>query len=93
MDIRVENEAMVDALVIGAYYFTLPKRLILELNNCYFVLILSRNIVSICYLALNRFKFVVKGKYCSFYNNDVFIDLMIIQIACIYFILKCPCLI
>ena len=91
MDIRVENEARVDALAIGAYYFTLPNKLILELD--YFVIVLSRNIVSIFYLALNGFKFIIKETYHSFYNNDVFIDLVIIQMVCIYFILKCPCLI
>jgi hypothetical protein len=93
MDIRVENEARVDALAIGAYHFTLPNRLILELDNYYFVIVLSRKIVSIFYLALNGFKFIIKKTYHSFYNNDVFIDLVIIQMVCIYFILKCPCLI
>jgi hypothetical protein len=40
VDLRVSNESRVVAL-------TLPSGLILELDNYYFVLILSRNIISI----------------------------------------------
>jgi len=40
MDLQIDNESMVVALI-------LPSWLILELNNCYFILVLSRNIVSI----------------------------------------------
>jgi hypothetical protein len=56
--------------------------LILELDNCYFVSVLSRNSISISYLALNGFIFMIEGKCYSFYNNGVFfINLVIIQIV------------
>jgi hypothetical protein len=40
--------------------------LILELDNCYFVSVLSRNNISISYLALNGFIFMIEGKYYFF---------------------------
>jgi hypothetical protein len=56
MDLWVGKEARVAAL-------TLPSGLILELDHLYFVIALSRNIVSI---------FIIKIKCCSFYNNNVY---------------------
>ena len=72
MDLRVGNGAKVVALTVETYYFTLSNGFILELDTFYFVLVFSRNIISISYVALNRFKFIIKRKYCSFYNNRVF---------------------
>jgi hypothetical protein len=39
VDLRFSNEAMVAALVVGTSYFVLLKQMILELYNCYFVLV------------------------------------------------------
>jgi hypothetical protein len=39
--------AIYDALVVRTYYLTLQRGMILELDNCYFVSIFSRNIMSI----------------------------------------------
>jgi len=72
MDLRVGNGAKVVALTVETYYFTLSNGFILELDTFYFVLVLSRNIISISYVALNRFKFIIERKYYSFYNNRVF---------------------
>jgi hypothetical protein len=63
VDLRVRNEARVVVLVVRTYYFTLLSDLILKLDNCYFVPILSRNIIFISYLALNGFKFIIMRKY------------------------------
>ena len=93
MDLRVGNGAKVVALTVETYYFTLSNGFILELDTFYFVLVFSRNIISISYVALNRFKFIIERKYCSFYNNRVFffMDMVIIQMVGIYLILKCSC--
>jgi hypothetical protein len=66
MDLRVGNRAKVIALPVGTYYFTLPSGLILEHDICYFVPILSRNIIFISNLTLNGFKFVIEEKYYFF---------------------------
>ena len=47
VDLRVGNGARVTALVVGTYYLSLPLRLVLELDNCYYVPAMSRNIISI----------------------------------------------
>ena len=51
-DLRVGNKSKVFTL-------TLPSGLSLELDNCFFVIILSRNIISI----FNGFKIIIKEKY------------------------------
>jgi len=61
IDLRVDNKARVAAL-------TLLNELILKLDNCYFVLALFRTL----HPFLNGFKFIIKGKYYYFYNNDVY---------------------
>ena len=50
VDLRVENEARVAALVVGSYDLTLPTRLVINLENVYFVPTISRNIISVSYL-------------------------------------------
>ena len=47
VDLRVGNGARVAVLAVGTYYLSLPSRLVLELDNCYYVLAMSRNIISI----------------------------------------------
>jgi len=71
VDLHIGNGAKVVALVVETYNLTLPSGMLLDLDNCYFVLVLIRSIVSISYLDLNRFKFIIETKYYSFYNNDV----------------------
>ena len=61
MDLQDDNEARIVVL-------TLRSKLILELDNCYFILALLET----SYPFLNRFKFIIKGKFFSFYNNDVY---------------------
>ncbi|MGI4673365.1 hypothetical protein ACR2XN_28270, partial [Klebsiella pneumoniae] len=47
VDLRVGNGAKVAALAVGTYYLSLPSGLILELDNCYYVPAICRNIISI----------------------------------------------
>ena len=47
MDLRVGNGARVVVLTVGTYYLSLPSGLVLELDNCYYVPAMSRNIISI----------------------------------------------
>ena len=61
IDLNIGNEVRIVVL-------TLLNGLILKLDNCYFVIALSRNIVPI----FNGFRFIIKGKYYSFYNNDIY---------------------
>ena len=74
VNLKVGNGVKVVALAGGTYYFTLSSGLILQLNNCYFVSIHYRNIISISYLALNEFIFIIKGKCWSFFykNSDFY---------------------
>ena len=46
VDFRVSNNARVAALAVGTMQLHLPSGFVLELNNCYFIPSLSRNIVS-----------------------------------------------
>ena len=46
VDLHVGNGAKVAALAVGTYPLSLPSRLVLELNNCYFVPTLNKNIIS-----------------------------------------------
>ena len=47
VELRVGNGARVAALAIGTYSLPLPSGLVLELNNCYFVTSITKNIVSV----------------------------------------------
>ena len=46
IDIRVDNEARVAELEVGTMQLQLPSGFILELNNCYYIPALGRNIIS-----------------------------------------------
>ena len=70
VDLRVGNKARVAALVVGTYYLSFPSRLVLELDNCYYVLAMSRNIISIS--CLDGFSFIIKHNTCSIYYGDIF---------------------
>ena len=49
VNLRVGKRARVAALAVGTYELTLPSGLILNLENCYYVPIMCRNIISISY--------------------------------------------
>ena len=70
VDLRVGNRARVAALAIGTYEVTLPSGLLLVLNNCFYVPVLSRNIISISCLDNEGFNFLIFDKF-SIYKNDM----------------------
>ena len=72
MDLRVGNGARVVALAVEIYHLSFPLGLVLELDNCYYVLAMSRNIISISCLDMVRSSFIIKNNTCSIYYGDIF---------------------
>ena len=72
VDLRVGNGAKVAALSVGTYVLTLPSGLIIQLENCYYVPAISRNIISVSCLDKFGFSFIIKNNCCSIYLNDIF---------------------
>lgn len=71
IDLRVGNGARVAALAVGTYHLSLPSGLILELENCFYVPAICRNIISISCLDKKGFSFIIKDNCCSFGLNDI----------------------
>src|ERR1041385_1374565 len=69
---RVANGSKVDVMSIGTLRLSLPSGLILVLNNCYYVPMLSMNIVSGCCLMQDHYSFKSETTGCSIYENNVF---------------------
>ena len=72
VDLRVGNGARVVALAVGVYDLTLPSGLVFQLKNCYYVPTVSRNIISVSYLDVDGFNFIIKNNIFSIYNADIF---------------------
>ena len=72
IDIRVGNKARVAALEVGTMQLQLPSGFILELNNCYYIPALSRNIISASCLMSQGYEFNLKDNGCSIYLNEMF---------------------
>ena len=72
VDLRVGNGARVAALAVGTYYLLFPSGLVLELDNCYYVLAMSRNIISISCLDMVGFSLIIQNNTCSIYYDDIF---------------------
>ncbi|KAL8127555.1 hypothetical protein AgCh_014458 [Apium graveolens] len=47
VDLRVGNRAKVAALAVGTYRLSLPTGLVLELDNCFYMPAISKNIISV----------------------------------------------
>jgi hypothetical protein len=45
LDVRVGNRAKVVATTVGTFHLPVPSGLILELNNCYYIHALCKNII------------------------------------------------
>jgi hypothetical protein len=45
LDVRVGNRAKVVATAVGTFHLPVPLGLILELNNCYYIHALCKNII------------------------------------------------
>jgi hypothetical protein len=74
VDLHVGNGAKVAALAVGNYSLLLPSLLVLELNNCHFVLALIKNIISASCLEDDGFEFVIKNKCCSIFMNGMYYE-------------------
>ncbi|KAL4312808.1 hypothetical protein GQ457_01G025070 [Hibiscus cannabinus] len=72
VDLRVGNGARVAALAVGTYVFSLPSGLILNLENCYFVPSLTKNIISVSCLDKIGFEIIIKNNSCSFFYDNLF---------------------
>ena len=71
VELRVGNGARVAALAVGTYVLSLPTGLILELENCYYVPVLTKNIISISALDLDGFTIIQRNKSCSFSRDGI----------------------
>jgi hypothetical protein len=75
VDLRVGNEARVAALLIVSYILTLPSGLVMELNNCYYVPAINRNLISISCLVKDGYELCIVndnltiGKSSHFYGS------------------------
>src|SRR4051812_12564628 len=69
---RVGNGSKVYVMSIGTLRLSLPSGLILVLNNFYYVLALSMNIVSGSCLMQDHYSFKSETTGCSIYKNNVF---------------------
>jgi hypothetical protein len=73
LDVRVGNGAKVAVLAVGTYHLSLPSGLVLELNNCYCIPTLSKNIISSsCLEQVDGLKIVIENKCCSIFRNGIF---------------------
>ena len=69
---RVGNGANVVALAVGVYSLSLPSGLVFELNNCYYVPCITKNLISVAVLHSDGFEFSIKNGSFSVFKNDIF---------------------
>jgi hypothetical protein len=73
LDVRVGNGAKVAGIAVGTFHLPLPSGLVLELNNCYCIPALCKNIVSSsCLEEVDGYEIIRKNKRCSIYYNGIF---------------------
>jgi hypothetical protein len=73
LDVRVSNGAKVAGIAVSTFHLPLPSGLILELNNCYYIPALCKNIISSLFLEeVDGYEIIIKNKHCSIYYNDIF---------------------
>ena len=72
IDLRVGNGARVAALTVGDFSLFLPSGLVLELNNCYFVPTITKNLVSVSSLHSEGFEIDIKNGSISILRNGIF---------------------
>jgi hypothetical protein len=72
LDVRVKNGAKVAAIAVNTFHLSLPSRLVLELNNCYCMLTLCRNIISSCLEEVDGYEIIIQNKHYSIYYNGIF---------------------
>jgi hypothetical protein len=63
--VRVSNGAKVAAIAVGTFHLPLLSWLVLELNNCYCILALCKNIISSsCLEEIYGYEIIIKNKCC-----------------------------
>jgi hypothetical protein len=73
LDVHVGNGAKVAAIVVGIFHLPLPSGLVLELNNCYCIPTLCKNIISSsCLEEIDGYEIIIKNKRYSIYYNGIF---------------------
>jgi hypothetical protein len=73
VDFRVGNNARVVALTVETMQLHLPSGFILELNNCYLVPSMSRNIMSPSCLMKDGYLFTSENNGCVISKNGMFV--------------------
>jgi hypothetical protein len=73
VDFRVGNNTRVAALTVGTTQLHLPSGFIMELNNCYFVPSLSRNILSPSCLMKDGYSFLSENSGCVISKDNMFV--------------------
>jgi hypothetical protein len=73
LDVHVTNEAKVAAIAVDTFHLSLLSGLVLELNNCYCIPTLCKNIISSsCMEELDSYEIIIKNKCYSIYYNGIF---------------------
>jgi hypothetical protein len=73
LNIHVGNGAKVVAIAVDTFHVPLPSGLVLELNNCYCIPALCKNIISSsCLKEINGYEIIMKNKHCPIYYNGIF---------------------
>jgi hypothetical protein len=72
LDARVGNGAKVVAIAVDTFHLPLPSGLVLELNNCYCIPVLCKNIIPSCLEEVDGHEIIIKNKRCSIYYNNIF---------------------
>jgi hypothetical protein len=73
LDVCVGNGAKVAAIAVGTFHLPLPSGLVLELNNCYCIPTLCKNIISSsCLEEVDGYVIIIKNKRYSIYYNGIF---------------------
>lgn len=68
----VGNKVCIVVLVVETYYLSLFIRLELKLNNCYFLLLVSRNLISVSVLDNKGYHFHITNGILSFGLNRIY---------------------
>jgi hypothetical protein len=66
------NGARVAAVAVGTMPLSLPSGLVLELNNCYCIPALCKNVISASCLQAEGYGFISVDNGCLVYYNDIF---------------------
>ena len=72
MSMHVGNGALFSAKAVGVYTLHLPSGFTIELDNCYYVPAICKNIMSGSCLLRDGYSFKSENKGCSIYMNEMF---------------------